>query len=260
MYTKRWIVSLPTLLLAIGLIACSRARSDAEITTDVQTKIQADAALAADPINIQCNSGVVVLSGSVKTDTALSTAEDIAKQVEGVKGVVNNLQVVSAAISPPVGQRTMKKTAKPAQAAAPVARVASSASPQTQAAPQPALPVPEPVRVTIPQGTGMTVRLIDPVDSEKNKEGDTFRASLDSPIVIEDKTVIPKNADVETRLVSSKSAGHFTGSSAVVLVMSKITFGGKTYDVQSGEFSKQGASRGKRSAAVIGGRLRTPTG
>ena len=71
--------------------------------------------------------------------------------------------------------------------------------------------------------------------------------------MIDDKTVIPKNADVEARLVSAKSAGHFTGSSAVVLVLSKITFGGKTYDVQTGEFTKQGASRGKRSAVVIGG-------
>ena len=95
--------------------------------------------------------------------------------------------------------------------------------------------------------------MIDPVDSEKNKEGDTFSASLASPILIEDKTVIPKNADVEARLVSGKSAGHFTGSSAIVLVVSKISFGGKTYDVQTGEFTKQGASRGKRSAVVIGG-------
>jgi hypothetical protein len=107
--------------------------------------------------------------------------------------------------------------------------------------------------VTIPEGTAVTVRLIDPVDTEKHKEGDTFRASLDSPIVIEDKTVIPKNADVEARLISAKSAGHFTGSSEIVLVLTKITVNGKNYEVQTGEFSKQGASRGKRSAAVIGG-------
>jgi hypothetical protein len=107
--------------------------------------------------------------------------------------------------------------------------------------------------VTIPEGTGLTVRLIDAVDSEKNKEGDTFRASLDSPVVIENKTVIPKQADVEVKLVSSKSAGHFTGSSALVLVVSQIMVGGKSYPVQTGEFSKQGASRGKRSAVIIGG-------
>ncbi len=108
-------------------------------------------------------------------------------------------------------------------------------------------------QVTIPEGTTLSVRLIDPVDTEKNKDGDTFRGSLDSPILIQDRTVIPKNADVQAQLVSSKSAGHFTGSSAVVLVVSKITVDGITYDIQTEEFTKEGASRGKRSAEIIGG-------
>jgi hypothetical protein len=114
-------------------------------------------------------------------------------------------------------------------------------------------PAPELAQVTIPEGTTVVIRLIDTVDTEKNKEGDTFRASLDSPIVIADKTVVPKDADVEAKLVSAQSAGHFTGSSAVVLVLTKLTVGGTAYDLQTGEFSKKGASRGTRTAAVVGG-------
>jgi len=265
MNAKRLVVVLMCMMfVAFGLVSCSRARSDAAITSDVETKIHADATLAAAPITIQSNSGVVVLSGSVETDAGRSSAENAAKQVDGVKGVVNNLQVMTAAVTPPLAKAAGEKqvpnprpsgakTTRPVKAASPVGS-ALPASQQAQAAvPQPSQSAPEPVRVTLPEGTAITVRLIDPVDSEKNKEGDRFSASLDSPIVIDDKTVIPKNADVEARLVSAKSAGHFTGSSAVVLVLSKITFGGKSYDVQTGEFTKQGASRGKRSAVVIGG-------
>ena len=256
MNAKRLVVLLMCMMfVGFGLVSCSRARSDAEITSDVEAKIHADATLAAAPITIQSNSGVVVLSGSVDTDAARSSAENTAKQVQGVKGVVNNLQLTTAASDKqvPKPRPTLAKTTKPGKAAAPVGS-ALPASQQAQAAnSQPAQPTPEPVRVTIPEGTAINIRLIDPVDSAKNKEGDRFSASLDSPIVIDDKTIIPKNADVEARLVSAKSAGHFTGSSAVVLVLSKITFGGKTYDVQTGEFTKQGASRGKRSAVVIGG-------
>jgi hypothetical protein len=267
MNTKHWIAFLSMLLIAVGLVACSRARSDIEITSDVQTRIHADAALAAAPITVQSNSGVVVLSGSVETDVARSSAENAAKQVEGVKGVINNLQVMTAGVTPPLGQPTLaaqsggdRQVPKPKPSVAKTTRPVKAApvgsalpeSQRTQAAsPQPTQPAP--TWITIPEGTGVTIRLIDPVDTEKNKEGDTFRASLDSPIVIQDKTVIPKNADVEARLVSAKSAGHFTGSSAVVLVVTKITVGRKTYDVQTGEFTKQGASRGKRSAATIGG-------
>ena len=246
MNTRPLVVLLMSMMfVAFGLMACSRARSDADITTDVQARIHADAALAAAPITVQSNSGVVVLSGSVETDAARSSAENTAKQVEGVKGVINNLQVITAAVTPPPGQPklaaqsggekrvpkskpSVAKITKPVEAAAPVGSALPASQPTQAAAPQPA---PGPAQVTIPEGTGVTIRLIDPVDTEKNKEGDTFRASLDSPIVIQDKTVIPKNADVEARLVSAKSAGHFTGSSAVVLVVTKITVGGKAYDV-----------------------------
>ena len=271
MKTRSSAIFLSTLLVVVASISCSRARNDPDITADVQAKIHADSTLTAAPITVQANNGVVVLTGSVETDAARSAAETAAKQVQGVKGVINNLQLVSAAaaikpaelaseeqISKP--KVTVAKATKPVRPATP-AKAAERAAPQTQvalASPQtqaelapPAQAVP--ANVTIPEGTAVTVRLIDPVDTERHKEGDTFRASLDSPIVIEEKTVIPKNADVEAKLVSAKSAGRFTGSSEVVLILTKITVGGKTYDVQTGEFTKQGASRGKRSAAVIGG-------
>ena len=261
MNTKSFAIVFCMLLAVVASISCSRARSDADITADVQARVHADSALTTAPITVQANSGVVVLSGIVETDAARSAAENAAKQVDGVKGVINNLQLVTAATAPkpaeivekqiPKPKPTVAKAVKPIKAAAP-ARTVEPASPPAEAVAAP--PVQDvPARVTIPEGTPVTVRLIDPVDTEKHKEGDTFRASLDSPIVIQEKTVIPKNADVEARLVSAKSAGHFTGSSEIVLVLTKIIVAGKSYDVQTGEFSKQGASRGKRSAAVIGG-------
>ena len=268
MNTKSLAILCSLLLFVIASISCSRARSDPDITADVQAKIHADSTLTAAPITVQANNGVVVLTGSVESDAARTAAESAAKQAEGVKGVINNLQLVSAAAAPKpaelISEKQMSKpkptvpkaakpmkTAAPAKAVEPPAQVASR-SPQTPAELAPLAPA-VPANVTIPEGTAVTVRLIDSVDTEKHKEGDTFRASLDSPIVIEEKTVIPKNADVEAKLVSAKSAGHFTGSSQVVLILTKITVGGKTYEVQTGEFTKQGASRGKRSAVVVGG-------
>ena len=255
------------LLAFSGLVSCSHKRTDAAITADVQARIHQEAALTATPVTVQANSGVVVLSGNVATDTARITAENAARQVEGVKGVINNLQVTAAATAQPPAPSTQAapapqpkaarlrppqtmKTA-PAPAPAPVASAEPAPPPAQAAVPPPAKPVP--VEITIPEGTRLTVRLIDAVDTEKNKEGDTFRASLDSPIVIHNKVVIPKNADVTARLISAKSAGRFAGSSSVVLALSTITVGGKVYEVQTGEFTKQGASRGGRSAAVIGG-------
>lgn len=257
------------LLACAGVASCTHQRSDAAITADVQAKIQQDAALAAMPITVQSNSGVVVLSGNVSTDVARITAENDARQANGVKAVINNLQLqASAAPSPaalasevqlpkskPSPAKAPKTRTAPATGRVPAAAQAGIAAPsQLTVQPVAAPPVaPAAAEITVPQGTKLTVRLIDSVDTAKNKEGDTFRASLDVPIVIQDKVAIPKNANATARLVSAKSAGHFTGSSSVVLVLATITAGGKTYDLQTGEFTKQGASRSGRTAGVVGG-------
>jgi hypothetical protein len=245
------------LCLLSGMMACSRSRSDTDIINDVQKDIHANTILSGSPITVQATSGVVVLSGTVASEAERAMAENAAKQVAGVKGVVNNIQVVTGAAAPaveqasppPIKPATQAKAAKAAKSNSDVVSAAKSAP----VAPLPAKPAPEPVKVTIPDGTPISIRLIDPVDTEKNKEGDTFRASLAAPIVVDDKVVVPKNADMQVRLVSAKSAGHFTGSSSVVLVLTKISVGGKSYDIQTGEFTKQGSSRGTRTAIVVGG-------
>jgi hypothetical protein len=235
-------------LLAIFAIGCSQTRrSDQEITADVQAKVRADTLLANQNITVQTSNGVVVLSGNVPSDMERMAAENDAKQVQGVKSLVNNLQVV-AAVAPPPTRPTEEK---------PRARVqAGGAEPATQktTTPKPAAPAAAPVaQVTIPQGTKFSVRLIDPIDSAVNKVGDVFRATLDTPVVVEDKVVIPKHADIEGQVVDAASAGHFTGRSQIGLVLTKVTAGGKTYGLKTAAVSKQGASRGVRTAETVGG-------
>ncbi len=236
------------ILLAICAIGCSQAkRSDQEITADVQAKVKTDTLLANQNIAVQTSNGVVVLSGNVPSDMERMAAENDVKQVRGVKGLVNNLQVVAAAAPPPTKPAEEKPKAKTRPGAAEPAA-------QKPATPKPAAPAAETVaQVTIPKGTKLSVRLIDPIDSAVNKAGDVFRATLDAPVVVEDKVVIPKQADIEGQVVDAASAGHFTGRSQIGLVLTKVTAGGKTYDLKTAAVSKQGASRGVRTAETVGG-------
>ena len=212
---------------------------------------------------MQTAGGIVALSGTVASELEKASAETAAKQVAGVKSVTNNLQVVTAAVAPPperpqvVAPTPIRMPAKPSatkgKSSKPMA-VTTSPSEIAKTFGEPTTqPKPKLATVTIPEGTNLSIRLIDAVDTAKNKEGDVFRASLDSPVVIDDKTVIAKHSNVEVKLVSTKSAGHFTGSSTVVLVASKIEVGGKMYDLRTGEFTKQGSSRGTRTAVMVGG-------
>ncbi len=129
------------------------------------------------------------------------------------------------------------------------------ATPTTPAAPvtPPPPPKPQPVTVTIPEGAILTVRTIDPIDSLVNKTGQTFKASLDTPIVVDDRVVAPKDLNVTLKLVNASTAGRITGRSELTVSLDSFVYQGKKYIVSSSDVQEKGGSRGKRSAAVIGG-------
>lgn len=105
----------------------------------------------------------------------------------------------------------------------------------------------------IPAGTVITVRMIDSVDSQHNRPGDEFDATVAEPVVVGDRVVIPKGSEAKTRLVEAKSAGRIKGQSELQLELTQVTVDGQNYYVRTGLYTEQGSSRGKRSAKVIGG-------
>ena len=69
------------------------------------------------------------------------------------------------------------------------------------------------------KGTQIVVRLIDGIDSEKSKEGDTFRASLDDPLMDGNDVLAPKGADATVKLVSSQESGKLTGKAELTVAL-----------------------------------------
>jgi hypothetical protein len=127
----------------------------------------------------------------------------------------------------------------PGQASAPVLPQASGPPPVTG--------------VQIPTGTPITVRMIDSVDSNQSHLGQTFRASVDEPVLMNDQTVIPRGADALVKLVEDQQSGKFEGKTILTLALTDITINGQTIDTTTGDVSKASSSRGARSAKVVGG-------
>lgn len=141
---------------------------------------------------------------------------------------------------------------KPAEASASAAPPPPAPTPPTPApAPSPA-PKP-PQQVTIPAGTVVTIRMIDNVDSSRNKPGEEFAATLDEPINIDGRELASRGSDARVRLVNAKSAGSITGQSELQLALISVTINGVSYPTQSGYYQQHGASRSTRSAETIGG-------
>ena len=113
--------------------------------------------------------------------------------------------------------------------------------------------------VTIPAGTQISVRTIDAIDSTKNGVGYRFRASLEQPLWLDGKIVVPKGADVYGRLDESKQSGTFTGRSQLKLELTGIVVKGQTLPIVTGEYEVTGKSKGESTAkrgiggAAIGG-------
>ena len=81
-------------LLGVG---CSKKPTDAALATNVQKKITADSSLTAQPISVAASSGIVTLSGTVGDQNMRDAAAKDAAEVDGVRTVVNNLNVAGGA-------------------------------------------------------------------------------------------------------------------------------------------------------------------
>src|SRR3954462_4743508 len=89
-------VALLTLALALSVACTKPAKSDAQLSGEVQNKITSDGSLQGKQIAVQSSNGVVTLSGTVASDAERSAASNDAAQVEGVRQVLNNLTVAQA--------------------------------------------------------------------------------------------------------------------------------------------------------------------
>jgi osmotically-inducible protein OsmY len=66
---------------------------DASITAAVKTKLAAEKTATLTKIDVDTNKGTVYLNGNVENAAMKARAGDIARQVNGVREVVNNLKI-----------------------------------------------------------------------------------------------------------------------------------------------------------------------
>jgi hypothetical protein len=108
-------------------------------------------------------------------------------------------------------------------------------------------------RGELPAGTVLTVRMIDAVDSQVNQVGEEFRASLDEPLMINGETVLPRGANLVTKLVDDKESGKLSGRAELTLDVVSIEVDGRRVDVNTAEVTTQSESRTASTGRNVGG-------
>ena len=106
---------------------------------------------------------------------------------------------------------------------------------------------------TLPAGTNIVIRMIEGVDSETNRVGQTFRASIDQPVMVDGETVIPRGADAVVKLVDLKESGKLTGRADLTLSLQAVSINGHMVDINTQSINKESDSRGEKTAKVAGG-------
>lgn len=265
-------IAAAALLVAVLTLfsACSQVSTpdDSAITKEIQASLFRDQALKGRDIGVVTQGGTVVLTGQVQTAQEKAAAEQLARQAKGVKQVVNELAISAAPATKAAAQPTRRKTAREAEARAPSKRPApkqepaptkepaqeASVAPQAkqEAAPPPPPPPPQPVVLTIPAGTVVTVQMIDSIDSQVSQPGAEFAASLVSPVAAGKRVLFSPGSDVRVRLTHAQQAGHMKGTSELQVELASLSREGKVYPVRSSAAVAKGSSRGKQTAKRVG--------
>ncbi|HXE89377.1 MAG TPA: hypothetical protein VNK82_00270 [Terriglobales bacterium] len=105
----------------------------------------------------------------------------------------------------------------------------------------------------IPAGTPIAVRIIDELNSGKSKPGDTFRGTLERPIVSGSTALYPKGADVTGRVVAAKGSGRLTDPGILELELTSVSSGSKKSYITTEPFVIEGESHTKSNVTKIGG-------
>jgi hyperosmotically inducible protein len=99
---KKTLVALIASGAVLGMAACSSTRTqrapgeqvdDAALLTSVKSALVSDPVTEAGEINVDVNRGVVKLSGFVDSPKEKSAAGDLARKVDGVQSVQNDIAV-----------------------------------------------------------------------------------------------------------------------------------------------------------------------
>ena len=65
--------------------------------------------------------------------------------------------------------------------------------------------------VQIPAGSAFVVRLNQAIDTRSARNGQRFSASLDAPILVAEKSILPVGTPVTGHIISARSSGRLKG-------------------------------------------------
>jgi len=171
----------------------------------------------------------------------------------------------TAAPAPADSSAASAPTPSPSSAAAPASSAAPgpapASTPESSAAPAPASaapagpppPPPPPPTVVIPAGTHIAVTISQDLGSKISQTGQTFSATVASPISVGGQRIIRAGASATGTVIDAKALGKIKGGATLSLRLDTVRAQGVTYQIASSTIDRAEKGKGKRSTGFIAG-------
>lgn len=117
----------------------------------------------------------------------------------------------------------------------------------------------DPNTIVVPAGTRLVIRTTDSIDSSRHSAGHRFRAQLESALVVNGVTAVPRGTFVHGRITQQQQAGRVAGSSQLAVEFTDLMINDVLVPIRTGEMTAQTGGEGGRTvgrtarAAAVGG-------
>lgn len=102
--------------------------------------------------------------------------------------------------------------------------------------------------VTIPAGTVIAIRTIEAIDSANADLNREYTASVDDPVIVDGRVVVPQKSDAVLRITQSTKAGAVSGRASLSLELVAVITDGRRIPVSTGEATSKSGSQGAKAA------------
>src|SRR5271169_5480654 len=114
-------------------------------------------------------------------------------------------------------------------------------APDSNRGPAPSGPAPS--QLTIKPGTFVTVRINQPLSSDRNQAGDAFSATLVNPLVVDGVVLAERGQTIGGRVSEAQKAGRVEGTSRLGVQLTELTLAdGQQVPVQSQLITRSGGT------------------
>jgi len=115
------------------------------------------------------------------------------------------------------------------------------------------LPIVGAVRINVPQGTVLAMRLQTTLSTKTAQVGDRFEAGVSSPVHVSGRLAIPEGAQISGHVILAEQPGKASGRGQLQLAYDQVRFDGHSYNLGSRSQVYESKSGTTKDVAMIGG-------